>query len=57
MKEKDKIDILHTRPTWWMDVLQSLQGHSFDSHIFMPELKTSKNHVRFKSGNLFPSFK
>ena len=57
MKEKDKIDILHTRPTWWMDVLQSLQGHFFDSHIFMPELKTSKNHVLFKSGNLFPSFK
>ena len=32
-----------------MYVLQSLQGHSFDSDTFMAEWKTSKNSAFFKS--------
>ena len=42
-------EILHGKLYFLCRALESLQGHSFGSHIFMAELKTFKNPARTNS--------
>ena len=45
VKTQDHFDIC-VKPTWWIYLLQSLQGHSYGRQFFIPDLNKS----RFRKG-------